>query len=294
MWSVRIGYACINLTLEQKVRTVRLANATPERVQELARENLAGVRRAAEWNASHGIGLYRLSSDLVPFAGREDVASEWREALADDFRKTGRALRRHGQRVSAHPGQYTVLNSPRPHVVAAAARDLEAQAAYFDLMNVPGNLVVHLGGAFGEREPALARFVTEALRLPETVLRKLVIENDDRTWPLADALRAFEETSLPVVYDALHDAVLPSDGLAPRDALAAALATWPRGRTPKVHYSDQDPEKAPGAHAWGASPAAFAAWVDGTRGLGDFDVMVEAKGKEQAVLPLLANARAVA
>ncbi|HVM45461.1 MAG TPA: UV DNA damage repair endonuclease UvsE, partial [Candidatus Thermoplasmatota archaeon] len=121
---MRLGYACINLTVPTQLRTTRLRNATPERVLELARHNLHETVKAARWNAEHGIGLLRLTSDMIPFAAHPDVRVDWREALKEDLAQAGEAIRAAGQRASTHPGQYSVLNSPRPEVVAMARLDL--------------------------------------------------------------------------------------------------------------------------------------------------------------------------
>ncbi|HWG90699.1 MAG TPA: UV DNA damage repair endonuclease UvsE [Candidatus Thermoplasmatota archaeon] len=284
---MRLGYACMNTTLGTKSRTCRLANATPERVAELARENLADARRMAQWNAEHGIGLLRLTSGMVPFGGLP-VSGDWREALAEDFAATGDVFRETGMRVSTHPGQYVVLNSPKAHVVEAAIKDLEYHADFLEAMGVNGDMVIHLGGAYGEKEAALDRFVETALALPEKVRRRLVLENDDVTWNAVEVLEAARRTRLPMVFDPFHDSILASGSLTPHQALARALATWPEDRIPKIHYSDQAPGKVEGTHADLVDAEAFHAFRSLARGLRDFDVMVEAKHKELAVLPLLA------
>jgi UV DNA damage endonuclease len=85
-----------------------------------------------------------------------------------------------------------------------------------------------------------------------------------------------------VVVDALHHALNPGR-LSLKEALALAFSTW-RGR-PKVHLSSQDPGKRPGAHAF------FVAREDWERLLGALpgpaDLMLEAKGKERALEPVL-------
>ena len=88
---------------------------------------------------------------------------------------------------------------------------------------------------------------------------------------------------VPVVVDTLHHALNPG-GLTLRGAIDTALATWTR--RPKMHLSSQDPAKQRGAHAWGVQIAGLRALIDALAGR-ESDVMVEAKGKEGAVLSLL-------
>jgi len=61
-------------------------------------------------------------------------------------------------------------------------------------------------------------------------------------------------------------------------------ATW-RGRTPKLHYSEQDPIKKAGAHSAYVAATAFHCFTADI-GLADFDVMLECKAKELALLRL--------
>lgn len=284
---VRLGYACINLSVPTKLRTTRLKNATPERVVDLARGNLEETLKAARWNAQNGVGLLRFTSDMVPFATHPDLHVPWREALKEDFARVGEAIRATGQRVSTHPGQYSVLNSPRADVVEAAVRDLAYHADMLDAMGLAGDMVVHVGGAYGDRDAARVRFVDTVRALPANVRRRLVVENDDVTWNAGEVLGVSRQTGLPVVFDVFHDRLLPTPGLDALEALRRALATWPAGRTPKVHYSDPAPAGRRGLHGDVVDPVAFGAFVERTRGLRAFDVMVEAKRKDLAVLPLL-------
>jgi UV DNA damage endonuclease len=96
----------------------------------------------------------------------------------------------------------------------------------------------------------------------------------------------------------LHHHCHDPDGVPDREALQLALATWPEGQTPKIHYSSPRTavETRPGkaglllpqlrAHADMVDPVAFEWFLDGpARGLG-FDIMLEAKAKDAALLRL--------
>lgn len=63
------------------------------------------------------------------------------------------------------------------------------------------------------------------------------MENDDRPgmYSIADLLPLHAMVGTPLVFDYLHHALVP-DGLSEAEALAAALATWPPGVRPVVHY----------------------------------------------------------
>ena len=254
------------------------------------------------------IGMYRLTASLAPYATHPDLPQfhgqleECREELAG----VGARARQLDLRLSTHPGQYVVLNSENPGVRDGAIRDLELQAALLDAMGLGPEAVVvlHVGGAAGGHGAGMDRFLTSFERLSERARARLVIENDDRTYALADVLRLSERTGLRVVWDILHHHCNDPDGIPDREALEAALATWPAGVTPKIHFSSpktamEERKRRVGrrverswvlpqlrAHADMIDPIAFEAFLrDAARGL-EFDVMLEAKAKDLAVLRL--------
>ena len=77
---IRIGYACINTQLPSPNRTTRLANATPERVIALGRQNLSALMNILRWNQAHGIQLVRLSSEIIPLASHPVVQAQMRRS----------------------------------------------------------------------------------------------------------------------------------------------------------------------------------------------------------------------
>jgi UV DNA damage endonuclease len=242
------------------------------------------------------IRMYRMASDLVPYGTHPDLPQFHGQLTecADELAALGARANALGIRLSFHPGQYTVLNSQRPEVVDAALRDLEQLARVLDLMGQPAEAVVvlHVGARGDDPAAAAARFVAGFNRLSEPARARLVIENDDRLFGLGDVLRLASRTGLRVVWDAHHHACLNPDGIPDREALRLALATWPRGVVPKVHYSspktalvrDRMPSRS--AHADLVDPFAFDRFLrDVVRGA-EVDVMLEAKAKDLALLRL--------
>jgi UV DNA damage endonuclease len=146
-------------------------------------------------------------------------------------------------------------------------------------------IVLHLGGAYDDRPAAVDRFV-EALRPEAGVGRYLALENDERIWTVEEIVGAARALGVPAIVDNLHHGLNPG-GLSLGEALDLALPTWEaRGTRPKVHLSSQDPTKRPGAHAHSIEAEDWAAFLDALGGR-ETDVMVEAKGKELALFPLL-------
>ena len=73
---------------------------------------------------------------------------------------------------------------------------------------------------------------------------------------------------------------------ASRPAFDLSLPTWEsRGVRPKLHLSSQNPEKQAGAHAYSIEEEDWEELKEAIDGR-EADVMVEAKGKEHALIPL--------
>jgi UV DNA damage endonuclease len=255
------------------------------------------------------IGMYRMTASLAPYATHPDLPQfhgQLREAAAD-LEALGERVAAQGLRLSTHPGQYVVLNSEDEGVRAAAIRDLELQAELMERMGLGPEAVVvlHVGGAAGGFEAAMDRFEAGFERLSPRARERLVIENDDRTFALGHVLELHERTGLRVVWDILHHHCNDPDGVGDRDALERALATWPAGVTPKIHFSSpktamEERRKRVGrrverswvlpqlrAHADVIDPIAFEHFLRETAaGVRDFDVMLEAKAKDLALLRL--------
>ena len=73
----------------------------------------------------------------------------------------------YGLRLSFHPGQYTVANSPNPATLALSLADLTLQADILNAMDLSAEAVVvtHIGGVFGDKDAARERFATNILEL---------------------------------------------------------------------------------------------------------------------------------
>ena len=259
--------------------------------------------------AESGIRMYRISSDIAPYVTHPDLPQfhHQLEESAEELAALGVRARALGLRLSMHPSQYVVLNSPDERIAAAAVRDFAFHADFLDALGLgpEATVVTHVGGVYGDREAARARWVERYLALPDHVRRRLVLENDEISWGVPDTLAIHAATGVPLVFDILHHRTLNPGGLDPIDACRACLATWPAGQVPKIHYSSQRQDDRqvtrrhratgertatmvapkPGQHHDWIDPEDFLAFLHATDGL-RFDAMLEAKQKDLAVLRL--------
>ena len=284
---IRLGYPTQNLTLPAGTnRTLRLANLfDKDKARGLVRENIAGLIKILPWNAERNIRLFRMGQALVPFASHPDFPYDWEEEHGEELRRAGKLTRSLGIRLSMHPGQYIQPGSLKPEVVERSLAELRYVARLFDLIGSPDSvLVLHMGGAYEDKVATAARFA-ETMRPEKNVLRYLALENDERVWTVPEIVETADTLGIPAITDAFHHG-LNSGGLTLGQALELALPTWEiRRQRPKLHLSSQDPEKQPGAHAYSVRVEDWETLVEALAGR-EADVMVEAKGKEYALIPL--------
>jgi len=275
------------------------------------RHSIEALHGVFDYLAREEIGMYRMTASLAPYATHPELPQFHRQLdeARDELEALGARAREQDLRLSTHPGQYVVLNSEDAGVRDGAVRDLELQAELLDAMGLGPEAVVvlHVGGAAGGHEAGIDRFLAGFERLSERARERLVIENDDRTYALGHVLALHERTGLRVVWDILHHHCNDPDGIPDREALEAALATWPAGVTPKIHFSSpktamEERKKRVGrrverswvlpqlrAHADMIDPIAFEHFLRDTAAGLDLDVMLEAKAKDLALLRLRAQ-----
>lgn len=248
------------------------------------------------------IHMYRMSSDFVPYATHPDMPQFHRQIAENevDLARLGQYANKLDIRLSLHPSQYVVLNAQDEAIVQKSMWDLDSQARLLDAMQQGPEAVVvlHVGGVYGDKQSALERFVANFERLGEPARRRLVIENDESSFTVRDCLWIHQRVGVPVVFDHQHHRLNPCD-MGATEAARAALGSWPAGVVPKIHFSSPRLDgrevkrgksvkiEAPllRQHADYIDPWTFADFL-GSLGDHRFDVMLEAKAKDLALLKL--------
>ena len=266
------------------------------------RVSIGYLREILDYLEEIRVRMYRISSDFAPYVTHPDMPQfhgQIREYAAE-LAEVGGIARERGIRLSLHPSQFVLLSALDPEITAKGIADVNAQAELLDAMEQGPEavVIVHLGGAYGDKDAAMGRFVESWPRLSEGGRRRLVIENDETIYTVEDCLRVHREIGIPVVFDHQHHLLNPG-GLEVGEAARRALATWRDGVTPKMHFSSprldsrlvkrgkKEVEAPPllSQHADYIHPWEFAGLLRQVGG-GRFDVMLEAKKKDLALLKL--------
>ncbi|CUU50473.1 UV damage endonuclease UvdE [Clostridium beijerinckii] len=187
-----IGYACLTIGVpDTNLKSCTAKSLTEEKLLEIISYNLKSLKNIIDYNIKNNIKLFRISSDLIPFGSSHLNQLSWWNIFSQEFAEIGRKIMDNDIRVSMHPGQYTVLNSPNDDVVKRAIEDLNYHVKVLDNFGVGANhkIILHIGGVYNDKEQAINRFADNYKRLNDQVKERLVIENDDKSYNINDVLK---------------------------------------------------------------------------------------------------------
>ena len=291
--NLNLGYACINMHLAESeklspAKTCRKATMKEKglpHLESLFEQNIRNLHRILQWNSENGFTLYRMSSDMSPWCSEynlEDLPN-WPK-LRKLLREAGDFAKETGQRLSFHPGAFTVLAGKNQATLKKSLHELEVHGQIMDALGMPrsrfAKINIHLGGAYGDKDSAIARFIDNYKKLSPAVTTRLTLENDDRL-NLYSTKELFEKvwphTQIPIVFDYHHHDIHP-DGLSREEALRLAVSTWGDVK-PTTHYSETAQKENPKALLRQHSKM-VENYID-TYGI-DIDCVIEAKHKELA------------
>jgi UV DNA damage endonuclease len=249
------------------------------------------------------IGFYRIDASILSadrYAEIEECA-ELIDTLAFRIAQRGVRLSTH---LDLHCGLGVVddrLAGRNLATIETLAYLFERLDAYRPLGMVEGVLVSHVGGS--TQDPAtLDRFCRRYAALSERARLRLCVEHDDAGHSLVDLLALHQRCGVALVFDALHHRLNNPAHVSLPVGLGLALSTWPERVRPKAHVSSPRSEAhliparagvsaavlppRPGQHADFLVVDDVQNLLLAAQGLPEFDLMIEAKAGDLALLRL--------
>lgn len=301
---IRLGYVAISNVLGKKVTSSSNVTFTNykkilseekrlEKLRTVALSNLVALQDIIKYNIKNDIHFYRITSALIPLVTHPEVGY-WghREILKKDFEYVGQLIKESNMRVDTHPDEFNVINSSNPRVVENTIINLTRQVEWFEDMNYKdGKMVMHVGGATGGKEAAIARFIENFNKFPENIKSKLIIENDDKTYTARETLMLCKTLNIPMVLD-IHHHNCNNNGDEITDILGDILSTWDKeSLPPKMHFSSPKDinliDKVDKKHADFINPIDFINFIEVLKEFNrDVDIMLECKEKDVALFKL--------
>lgn len=285
--AIRVGYACINLSLKESFRNYRLKtveNKDEDKITEVIWHNIRLLRKIIEYNVKHNIYVYRITSDLIPFCTHDYIKAIYKEKVLNNEEMNGhftaiRALQEiHHLRLSIHPSQFNVLSSPKKDVVRRSIEEINAQTEWMKQLRGE-NVVIHIGGSYGDKKSALERFKVHLKYVDQNLIS---IENDDKTYNVEEVADLCQERYLKWVYDYHHDRCHPS--------IEKKAYELIRNYAPsKYHLSTGFPYCHSRPHADYIRPSDYKHFTMflSECGIREADVIFEAKKKNKAIFHIL-------
>lgn len=299
---MNLGYCCINLHFSELPKTKRITTNRSmikrtfqqkglPYASELALQNCKDLLTILKWNEENDIRLFRMSSDIFPWASEYDIKDlPHYKQIRLALEKAGDFVHKHNHRITSHPGPFVKLTSPKQNVIKNSIRDLEIHGEMFDMLNLSrttyNKINIHLGAHYNDKPMAIDNFCSNFDKLPESVKTRLTVENDDKE-SLYSVKELYDEVhsriGIPIVFD-YHHHKFCTGGLSEEEALKLAAKTW-GDVTPIVHYSESkalhenNPKIKPQAHSdyYKEIPKTYCT---------DVDIMLECKAKEKGLIGL--------
>ncbi|WP_422659729.1 UV DNA damage repair endonuclease UvsE [Paenibacillus sp. EC2-1] len=308
---VRFGYVAMSTVIQNASpsRTMTMKSfmnlndreAAIRKLERLAAENLHNTLRLLKHSIAHDIRVYRMTSKLIPLGTHGDL-SDWDPypALKEGFAEVGQFVKKHEMRVSFHPDHFTVLSTPRAEVLTSSIRDLRHHTNMLQAMGLSAAMKnnIHIGGAYGDKPSAAARFEEHFHQLDEDIKERITLENDDKTFNALETLAVSQNLGLPMVLD-IHHQWVNNEGEDPWDLWPDILKTWEtplaqagsepdKPLAPKIHVSSPKSPTDIRSHADGVDVVPLLSFLRKIAGsTSQVDVMIEAKKKDGALFALM-------
>jgi UV DNA damage endonuclease len=290
---IRLGLCCkfskepirFRTTTATYLKKLALNGTDPKiHLSEIIKHNVTSLEAAITYCSNNHIGSFRIGSDFLPSVTHPDVKYTLNclpdgAKIKSDLIKCKKLAERKNIRLTFHPSQFVILNSPNEQVVQNAIEDLEYHSALAELVGADV-INIHVGGAYDDKASALKRFEENFVRLSKGVQKRLTLENDDKTYCPAEVLPLCQTLNIPFVYDVHHHRCHP-DNLSIDEATDKALKTW--DREPLFHISSP-------LEGWGnPKPFRHHDFIDPNdfpkywKSLENLTIEIEAKAKEIAI-----------
>lgn len=253
--NLNMGYCCLNTELRElgifTSRTCRLETVNKlgfDYIYKLANQNIDDLSAIFRWNYKNNIFLYRMSSEMFPFASHPDFYDKYDfQQFREKLSKLGALAKHYKQTLTFHPGQYNQLSSHRKEVVEKSVIDIDIHAKILDTMGCGRDsvIVIHGGSKHDGKDVALCRFRESFKLLSDSARSRLVIENCEMVYSIQDLLPVSKELQIPIVIDYHHHNINSGSIKDDNDLLSITnevLDIWKsRDITPLFHLSESKP-----------------------------------------------------
>lgn len=294
---IRLGYACISLTLDGVTTSSTynysryLVEKDNNKLGKIIENNLNSLEKIIDYNIANDIKFYRMSSALIPLATIKDINYDYINNHLKTYKRIGDKIAKNKLRLDFHLDQFCVLNSVKEEVVNNTIESLKYHYKILDALGIEEKLLLlHVGSNTFGKSNSLSRFINNFNKLPDYLKDAIAIENDDKVFNIEDCLYLSDKLNIPVVLDYHHHLCNHlSDNVF--EIIDKIFFTWGK-RRPKIHFSSpkNNTKKEIRSHNDYINPESFISFIEKIKIYNyDFDIMIEAKKKDEALFKLVRN-----
>ncbi|MGG5462714.1 UV DNA damage repair endonuclease UvsE [Clostridium sp. B9] len=288
---MKIGYACTPLITNARTnRRVLLKDFSHKNIYPIIEKNLNDLHKILHCNKDNDIYLFRIGSDIIPLGSHEINDFNWQKEFHTKLKLIGDFIRKNNMRVSMHPGQYTVINSPNEETLKKSLLDVEYHCSFLDSLEVDykNKIILHIGGVYGDKPMAKENFIKGFSSLSESAQKRLIIENDEKSFSLDDVLEVSSKIHIPAIFDNLHNICFGDNSYTLNKIYSKVKKTWNNNLDGniKVHYSQQDLNKKKGSHSQSIAVTSFLDYYNQVENFNP-DIMLEVKDKDISAIKIL-------
>lgn len=298
---IRLGYVSIPLSIgsitPSSTMTYTNYKKLPredalKKLNDIIHSNFSDLEKILYYNYKNDILFYRLTSNLIPLSTHPEVDFDIYHTYQKEFERIGDLISKYHIRVDTHPNQFCVLNSTNPDVINSSINILKDQYYMYKSMKVNGKIILHIGGGTYGKKAGINRFIKEFQNLPIELQKCIVLENDDKLYTASEVLMVCEVLNIPMVLDYHHHKCNPCDEDI-KTLLDRIYYTWKDEKYPvKMHYSSPKSKQEYRSHNTYINLDEFIEFLRILKEKDqDVDVMLEAKGKDEALFRLLRGLR---
>lgn len=289
---IRLGYACVPVTIDETsshtltyTNYKKLGKIANIKLDKVIKSNFEALEKILKYNIKNDIKFFRMTSELLPLFNHPDVHYDFFNQYKENYKRIGNIIKENDLRLDMHPSAYTVLNSVNPTVVESTINILKNYQKMYKYMEIDSIVVLHVGSKVNGKKDGIKRFIKNFNKLDEDTKKLIVVENDDKSYNIRNVLNLCEKINRPVVLD-YHHFKLNKNNEKIEDYIEKIFNTW--DTTPKIHFSSPKDKKDKRSHHDYINSDDFIEFIEKIKFVNrDFDIMIEAKKKDEALFKLI-------
>lgn len=290
---IRLGYACISNALNvtsSKTMTYSYYKRGEktyinDKLNKIILSNFNSLKEILNYNIRNDISFFRMTSNLIPLITHPNVDFEVYNRYSKQFKEIGNIIKNNNLRVDMHIDPFCVLNSINPDTINTSISILKNAKNMFNAMEINSKLVLHVGGKTNGKKEGMKRFINNFNLLDKEIQKMIILENDDKIYNIRNVLKICNTLNIPMVLD-YHHYKCNKNNEKIEDYIEKIFDTWTS--TPKIHFSSPKSKKEKRSHNEYIDCDEFINFIEKIKFIDrDFDIMLEAKGKDDALFRLV-------